>query len=371
MMARDSSVRFQRGMVHLAVVYVVAAVAPVLLFRAAPELGVSGPSAVLASAKLALLLVWQYGFLLRSRASALQGENLEHLWGWANLVTLARGILLAALGAFLFAPEPAGAGGWIPAVLYAVAAAADFLDGYIARRTDTRTDMGALLDGHLDGIGILISLSLAVQYGRLPVPFLALGLAKPLYYLYITIHTRLGGETCGLPPSYMRRRLAGFIMGLAAAILWPGIDRSAAILGASLVGVPFLAGFLRDALAVSMRLDTRNPAYQAWRGTIGRTLFGILPTLLRMIAGLSAIARVVASTASVQRGGSDVLPGVQVFTLVVAAAGRPKKFIAPACMVFLLAEVFRSSGAGLDITGAVSLAAVLALFIFRPPRTGS
>jgi len=285
-------------------------------------------------------------------------------------VTLARGILLAGLGAFLFVPEPAGAGGWIPAVLYAVAAAADFLDGYIARRTDTRTDMGALLDGHLDGIGILLSLSLAVQYGRLPVPFLALGLAKPLYYLYVTIHTKLGGQTRGLPPSYMRRRLAGFLMGLAAAVLWPGIDGSIAILGAGLVGIPFMAGFLRDALAVSMRLDTRNPVYQAWKGRIGRTLFGILPILLRILAGLSAIARIVLFATAEIRAETAAVAGVQALTLALLAAGRPKKLFAPACAAFLLAEVLRSSGAGLDITGAVSLAAVLALFIFRPQRAG-
>jgi len=365
-MPLDSSDRFQRGMVRLAIVYAVAAVAPVLLFSAIPDLGVSGPDAALASAKLALIVAWQYGFLLRSRSLVLRGEKLEHLWGWANRVTLARGILLAALGAFLFAPEPAGAGGWIPAVLYAVAAAADYLDGYIARRTDTQTDMGALLDGHLDGIGILLSLSLAVQYGRLPVPFLLLGLAKPLYYIYITIHTKLGGQTRGLPPSYMRRRLAGFLMGLAAAVLWPGIDRSIAALGAGLVGIPFLAGFLRDALAVSMRLDTRNPVYQAWRGTIGRALFGRLPPLLHITAGLSAIARAAQYATMPIRGGMLVLAGLQVLSLVVTAAGRPKKLFTPACAVFLATEVLRSSGAGLDITGAVSLASVLALFVFRP-----
>ncbi len=357
-------------MVRLAIIYAVATVAPVLLFRAVPALGVSGPAAVLASVKLAFLLVWQYAFLLRSRSLMLRGEKLEYMWGWANRITLARGTLLAALGVFLFVPEPAGTGSWIPAVLYAVAAAADYLDGYVAKRTDTRTEMGAILDGHLDGIGILISLSLAVQYGRLPAPFLVLGLAKPLYFLYITIHTWAGGQTRGLPPSYMRRRLAGFLMGLAAAVLVPGIDSNTAIVGATLVGTPFMAGFLRDALAVSMRLDTRNPVYQTWKGRIGRTFFGMLPILLRTIAGLSAIAHVVLYATTALRGGTAILMGVQVCSLVIAAAGRPKKLVAPACMVFLLTEVLRSTGAGLDLTGVVSLAAVLALFIFRPLKAG-
>ncbi|OHD21415.1 MAG: hypothetical protein A2Y38_16055 [Spirochaetes bacterium GWB1_59_5] len=369
MMILDSSARFQRGMARLALIYLATGCSPFLLLYLVPELRDSGFNPLPGTLKMGSILAWQFCFLLRSRDLVLRGGNLEHMWGWANQVTLARGVLLAGLGVFLFVPEPAGAGSWIPAVLYAVAGAADFLDGYIAKRTDTRTEMGALLDGHLDGIGILISFSLAVQYGHLPVPFLALGLAKPLYYLYITIHTWLGGQTRGLPPSYMRRRLAGFLMGLAAAVLWPGIDSSIAILGAGLVGIPFLVGFLRDALAVSMRFDTQNPEYQAWRGKIGRTLFGRLPLLLHITAGLSVITRVALYATMPIRGGAVVLAGVLVFSLVVIAVGRPKKLFAPACMVFLSVEVFRSSGTGLDITGALSLASALALFIFRPWRT--
>ena len=168
--------RFHGGMVRLALVYLAAASAPILLALAAPELqpgtGTPSPGPLPGAAKAGAVLTWQYLFLLRSRARALRGENLDYLWGWANRVSLARGILLAGLGSCLFASEPAGYAGWIPAGLYAVAAAADFLDGYIAKRTGTRTELGALLDGHLDGIGIFLALSLAVQYRRLPVPFL-------------------------------------------------------------------------------------------------------------------------------------------------------------------------------------------------------
>ncbi len=390
MTSLGAAVRFRKGMVRLAFLYLAAAGTPILLSLAAPGLSGPGFGPFLGAAKTGVILAWQFAFLLRSRSAALRGENLAHLWGWANRVSLARGILLAWLGGFLFAPEAAGAGAWIPAALYAVAGAADFLDGYIAKRSDTRTELGALLDGHLDGIGILLAMSLAVQYGRLPAPFLVLGLAKPLYAAYLRLHRKAGGEICDLPPSYLRRRLAGFLMGVAAAALWPGIDRSAAILAASLVGVPFLAGFLRDALAASGRLDPRNPRYQAWKGHIGRILFGALPLLLRIAAGLSAAARAASYAAAVIRSGTALripwfpgvpglppgiespaaaaLAGLQVGALIVAAAGRPSPLVSPAWMVFLLAEGLRSSGAGLDLAGAVSLASVLALFIFRPRR---
>ena len=291
---------------------------------------------------------------------------------------------------FLFAPEPPGYAGWIPAGLYAAAAAADYLDGYIAKRTGTRTELGALLDGHLDGIGLFLALSLAVQYRRLPVPFLVLGLAKPLYTLFLWIHRPAGGEIRDLPPSYLRRRLAGFLMAVGAAVLWPGIDRNAAALASSLVGIPFLAGFVRDALAASGRLDPRDPVYQAWKGRAGRLLFGTLPPVLRLAAGLAAAIRTAVYLQAVTGGGDPALvpwfPGIpglptasgipaaaalaalQVTALAVACAGSPRGLLAPAMAAFLLAEALRSSGAGLDAAGALSLAAVLGLFVFRTRR---
>lgn len=382
--------RYRRGLAVLAVLYPAAACAPILPALAAPGLAKPGYGLFSGAAKACVILAWQYLFLLRSRDRALRGENLDYLWGWANRVTLARGILLAWLGSFLFVPEPAGFSGWIPAGLYAAAAAADFLDGYIAKRTDTRTELGALLDGHLDGIGIFLALSLAVQYHRLPVPFLVLGLAKPLYSLYLGIHRLAGGGIRDLPPSYLRRRLAGFLMAVGAAVLWPGIDRSAAVLAVSLVGVPFLAGFLRDALAASGRLDPRDPVYQARKGRTGRFLFGYLPPVLRGAAGLAAAFRIAVYFRAVIGGGDPArvsgfpgIPGLppdsglpaaaalaalQVAALAVTAAGKPRSLQAPAWAAFLLAEALRSSGAGLDAAGALSLAAVLGLFVFRPRR---
>lgn len=382
--------RYRRGLAVLAVLYPAAACAPILQAFASPGLAEPGLGPFAGAAKACAILAWQYLFLLRSRGRALRGENLDYLWGWANRVSLARGILLAWLGSFLFVPEPAGFSGWIPAGLYAAAAAADFLDGYIAKRTDTRTELGAHLDGHLDGIGLLLALSLAVQYRRLPLPFLALGVAKPLYSLYLGVRRRAGGRIRDLPPSYLRRRLAGFLMAVGAAVLWPGIDWGAAVLAASLVGVPFLAGFVRDALAASGILDPRDPVYQARKGRTGRFLFGALPPALRRAAGLAAVFRIAVYLRTVIGGGNPALvpwfPGIpglpseaglpaaaalaalQVAALAVTAAGKPRSLQAPAWAAFLLAEALRSSGAGLDAVGALSLAAVLGLFVFRPRR---
>ena len=203
----------------------------------------------------------------------LEGENLRHLWGAANRITLARGGLLALLAGFLFAPEAPGLRGWLPALLYAAAAAADALDGFWARRTGTRTRLGALLDGELDGVGLLLAMTLTVQYGRLPAAFLAIGLAKPAYAAALAIQRLAGGHSRDLPPSYLRRRLAGFQMGVAAVCLWPLARPPGTTLAQALIGLPFLAGFLRDGLAAGGLLDPLHPAYRLWKARLGRLAF--------------------------------------------------------------------------------------------------
>jgi hypothetical protein len=45
--------------------------------------------------KVATILAWQLAFLLANRRQALEGGNLRHLWGAANRLTLAQGVLLS------------------------------------------------------------------------------------------------------------------------------------------------------------------------------------------------------------------------------------------------------------------------------------
>ena len=77
-----------------------------------------------------------------------------------NALSLSR-LLLAVL--FV----PAGRAGRI--VLIAVAAATDFLDGWLARRTQTSTRWGALVDPIADRIFVLVAIIAYVQTGELPV----------------------------------------------------------------------------------------------------------------------------------------------------------------------------------------------------------
>jgi CDP-diacylglycerol--glycerol-3-phosphate 3-phosphatidyltransferase len=337
--------------------------------------------------KAGAVLAWPALFLLTNRRRVLEGENLRHLWGTANRITLARGGLLALLAGFLFATEATGPRGWLPALLYSAAAAADAFDGFWARRTGTRTRLGALLDGELDGVGLLLATVLAVQWGHLPAAFLAIGLAKPAYAAALSLHRLRGGRLLDLPPSYLRRRLAGFQMGLAAVCLWPLARPPATVLAQALIGLPFLAGFLRDGLAACGLLDPRHPVYQLWKARLGRLAFAWAPPTLRAAAGASAALRVTAALASRLRGedllgawraavlflptavrpaAAALFAALQLLALAVLAAGYPRRAISAGALLFLLVEAMHAFQGPWDSVGIVSLAAALLLYLLRP-----
>ncbi len=337
--------------------------------------------------KVGAVLAWPPAFLLVNRRRVLDGDNLRHLWGAANRITLARGALLALLAGYLFVPEAPGIAGWLPALLYAAAAGADALDGFWARRTGSGTRLGALLDGELDGVGLLLASVLAVQYGRLPPVFLAVGLAKPAYTAALGLRRLSGGRLRDLPPSYLRRRLAGFQMGLAAVCLWPPARPPATVLAQVLIGIPLLAGFLRDGLAATGLLDLSRPAYQRWKGRLGRLGFAWAPPVLRAAAGAAAALRIAAALSARLRGeqllgvwsaavlflpagarpaAAAAAAALQLLGLAVLAAGHPRRASPGCAALLLLIEAWRSFQGPWDATGAVVLSAALLLYLLRP-----
>ena len=179
----------------------------------------------------------------------------------ANAITLARLVVFAGLGGFgaaslAFAPEAGAAPGWIPALAYGLAALADGLDGFVARRTGTESAFGARLDAEADALGMAAASGIAVLIaGVLPLWYLAAGFGRYLFGAALFVERRLGRGLSPLPPSPFRRRLAGFQMGLLAVCLAPGIEPGWALPSTLALGIPFLAGFARDYLIASGRLD--------------------------------------------------------------------------------------------------------------------
>lgn len=178
-------------------------------------------------------------------------ETLLPSLGWGNSLTLLRGALVASLMGFLFSPRPPGWLAWLPGILYTLADAADYLDGYVARRTNYTTRLGETLDMSFDGLGVLAAATLAAQYGQVPAWYISVALARYLFLGGLWLRKRQGKPVYELAPNASRRLFAGLQMGFLAVVLWPIFTPPGTTVSAALFAIPFLAGFTRDWLTVS------------------------------------------------------------------------------------------------------------------------
>ncbi|UCF97353.1 MAG: CDP-alcohol phosphatidyltransferase family protein [Spirochaetaceae bacterium] len=328
--------------------------------------------------KVGTVMVYQQLFLLRNRKRILSGANLDKIWGVANILSLSRGVLIALLAGFLFTQRPSGIVGWLPALLYTTLATLDFFDGYWARRTNTQTTMGELLDQEYDALGILIAVILVIQWDQLPVAFLYVGLAKYVFAWGISWRKSRGQAVYPLPSSYMRRRLAGFQMGILAVFLWPIARPPGTLLAELIIGVPLLLGFIRDWLLVSGALDPEDEGYRKIKGIFYRVGRIWLPVILR--GAFAAAMVIIAATAFrpdsfpaawitaylPQSGLLTVIYAVaRLLLLLVLVAGR---FTSTSALLLLLLEGLRIFLSRLDPLGAAIVTATLLLYLFGPGR---
>lgn len=193
--------------------------------------------------------------------------------GWANRSTLLRGLLIAATAGFLGHTYEAQYT-WLPGLLYMAAAILDRLDGFIARRTGQSSLLGAQMDTSLDALGLVIAPLLAVSYGKLHWSFLLISAAFYLFQAAAARRRRAGLAVYPLPPSPMRRALAGFQMGFVAMVLLPPFQAPLTPFLGLCFMLPMLIGFIVDWLLVSGRLKISTFA-------VGRkTLWDKLNTLV-------------------------------------------------------------------------------------------
>jgi CDP-diacylglycerol--glycerol-3-phosphate 3-phosphatidyltransferase len=326
--------------------------------------------------KVTAVMVYQQLLLLRNRKQILSGDNLNHLWGVANMLSLTRGLMIAVLAGFLFTPKSTGILGWLPAVEYTIIAILDFFDGYWARKSNTQTRLGELLDQEYDALGILVAVVLVIQWEHLPIFFLYIAAAKYAFAAGIAWRSSRGAAVHPLPPSYMRRRLAGFQMGILAVFLWPVAQPPATILAELIIGVPLLLGFIRDWLLVSGALDPEDPVYRKIKNRFYNIGSLWLPLFIRSIL-LVAVAYIGVSTFQQVLVPADWIPAtlprlellillytaLRLLLLMFLVAGR---FTSPAALAVLLIEGMRIFMSRLDPWGAVIVSAALLLYLFGP-----
>jgi CDP-diacylglycerol--glycerol-3-phosphate 3-phosphatidyltransferase len=178
--------------------------------------------------------------------------------GSANLVTIARGTLLAWLAGFAVVPWEGGPLAAAPAALYAGNVALDAVDGSLARRVGHVSELGARLDAEFDGAGVLVGLGVAVAADLVPDVLVLVGLVKYAYVAAEWLARRRGHALSPLPDRASRRPLAVLQMLAVAVVLSTLLVRPAAALVAGAVGLAYSLGFARDLwLRVTRRADER------------------------------------------------------------------------------------------------------------------
>ena len=247
--------------------------------------------------------------------------------GPGNALTLVRGLCIALISGFLFGPWPLGRLAWIIVGLYTLTDIADYLDGYLARRSDHVTELGGRLDMEFDGLGTLVVILLAVSFGQLPIWYLAIGLARYLFVFGIWLRNRRGLPVHDMVPSVHRRIFAGVQMGFLSVVLWPILPTAVAITAGTIFAAATAASFLRDWLVAIGTIDPTKSEYREVQSAVYRLSALWLPLVLRtvlvagMISVLSASESLLRPAAWVSMLDSWHLSGAGELATVIALIG--------------------------------------------------
>jgi phosphatidylglycerophosphate synthase len=140
-------------------------------------------------------------------------HDVNPMFGAANAVTLARGVLALDLLALLGSP-PSAVLAWSIVAVALVALVLDGVDGRVARRRGETSAFGARFDMETDALLILVLAALAWSHGKAGAWIL---LAGALRYLFVAAGLVLPWLAASLPPS--RRRQAVCVVQIASLIL--------------------------------------------------------------------------------------------------------------------------------------------------------
>jgi len=174
-------------------------------------------------------------------------HNAAPMFGAANAVTLARGVLAIDLLALLGSP-PSPVLAWSIVALALVALVLDGVDGSVARRRGETSAFGARFDMETDALLILVLAALAWSHGKAG-PWILL--AGALRYLFVAASLVLPWLAAPLPPSRRRQtvcvvQIASLILCLAPFVAPPasaaiGLAGLVALLGSFAADVAWLA----------------------------------------------------------------------------------------------------------------------------------
>lgn len=182
---------------------------------------------------------------------ALRRRYTPH-FGWANVVTATRSALVGIIAGLVTAsfiapiPVPLLVGLTIPAL------ALDAVDGWVARRSGTATELGARFDMEVDAFLLLVLSAYVAQTFGLWV--MAIGLMR---YVFVAAGWVLPWLRLPLPPRYWRKvvtAVQGIALTLAASGLVPGTAGVLVVVALALL----VESFGRDVLWLALRQPARE-----------------------------------------------------------------------------------------------------------------
>lgn len=166
-------------------------------------------------------------------------------FGWANRITLLRGVLIAIFTGLLWMPTLLTRHVELVMGIALVALLLDGVDGWVARRTATTSTFGARFDMELDAFFILMLCVAVMQLDKVAPWILAIG---ALRYLFIAASWAWPWLRADLPESRRRKTFCVWQVITLLVILLPFISETTATGLAALSLLLLSSSFLIDGL---------------------------------------------------------------------------------------------------------------------------
>ena len=162
-------------------------------------------------------------------------DPLDTVFTWANLVTLIRFLLIPLYIYFLVAGFPQV----YAFVTFALAGCTDWIDGRLARRTNTVSKFGKLFDPFIDRLLIVTGVLSVFALGRVPIWVACVLIVRDAFLIGGAIYLKLQTGTVGVPVAFIGKcTTASLLVGFASLLIgWPTVPGLGIIDSAYLPGL--------------------------------------------------------------------------------------------------------------------------------------
>jgi len=204
-------------------------------------------------------------------------DRLDEVWTVPNLVSLSRLPMVAGIVVLVDSP--------LRYVLFALVVLSDGIDGWLARRLDQETELGALLDPALDKLTALALVVALFPETGLPVAYLVLFFARDAFVLSLAPLVPL----YGFDTSKVRARVPGKVVTnvqflAIVAMLVPAVLATEALLWLS--GVAAAVAVVDYVVFVARELSDRPWVHERWLVVV--TALGVAAVFALVVALLLA-----------------------------------------------------------------------------------